>query len=397
MLQDVNIGQTPGQQFYSRVKIKGQDISSSNIQSLTIREWVVSILPKLELSVFDLGNIIETLTLEDGDEIEVILAKDQSSEIKLNMKFAFSDYSIDILNDNRMQVINIVGYLKCDNMFYLQNRSFSGKRSDEVFKQIASECGLGFVNRYSINTNDKMNWFQLNKNNFEFLKHVLKRSYLYDDVIMLYADSNSKLIMTSLNREITKKDNIVAKFDVEKYEYNADITDKNIYFNSYDVVNMSGYFNKINNYGVTAQYYDMLNPISIQYNKFKKMSDLSFINKKYNGKLAYNLNWGMYNNLNIYSEKYYESLIRNEFLISNFFGYSVMLQINADNDVKLFDKLNVVIPSILSGELNEVLSGMYLVGGIIHNISNGNIYRKMVSVHRNGNNKSSNITESNLA
>lgn len=396
MLQNVNIGQFPGQQYYCRLKIKGHEIASSNIISLTIKEWVVSVLPKLEVIVADLGNIIETITLEDSDDIEVILAKDSSSEDRLSMVFSFSDYSINIQNDNRMQIVNIVGYLKCENMFQLQNRGFAKVTSTDIFSKIARECGLNFINPYNITTNDRMNWYQLNKTNFEFLKHVLKRSYIYDDVGFLYADHTNSLIFTSLNREIDKKDNIVAKFDVEKTEFKGDTNDSNIYFNSYDVINMSGYFNKINNYGVTVQYYDMEKPVSLQYSKFKKMTDNSFINKKYNGKLAYNLNWGQYNNLNLYSEKYYESLVRNDFLIANFFGYSVMLQINANENVSLFDKINVVIPSMLSGESNEVLSGMYLVGGIIHNITNGNIYRKMISLHRNGNN-SSQFTVSNLA
>jgi hypothetical protein len=66
----------------------------------------------------------------------------------------------------------------------------------------------------------------------------------------------------------------------------------------------------------------------------------------------------------------------------------VVIQIDSECDVKLFDKINLVIPSLVSEEFNEVYSGMYLVGGIIHNVCINGIYKKMLSLHRNGMNKS---------
>ena len=81
------IGQLPGQQFYCRLKIKGVEIASSNIISLTIREWVLDVLPKIELSIADMGGLLEVATLEDNDEIEVSISKHSESETQLNMTF----------------------------------------------------------------------------------------------------------------------------------------------------------------------------------------------------------------------------------------------------------------------------------------------------------------------
>lgn len=396
MANDLVLGQLPGQNFYCRLKIKGVEIASTNVISLTIREWVLGIVSKLELVLGDAGALLEVVTLEDNDEIDITISKYETTDNILQMKFYLSDYYVNVSGDNRFYQINISGFQKVDKLFIMNNRSFGQQTSLEVLTKLSTEMGSKLNNKYNLSTSDKMNWYQLNTSNLEFIKHVLKRSYVYNDVIFYYIDHTNQFIFTSLNKEIDKKESKIAKFSVESTEFKEDENDKTIYFNSYDVNNLSGYFNKVNNYGTTVQYYDLTNYKSQEFNTFKKLTELTHIDKNYYQKNVFNLNWGMYNNLNLYSEKYYESLIRNNYLISNFFGYSLAIQIDANEKVELFDKINVALPSNISGDLNKVMSGNYLVGGIIHNISNNGIYKKMLSLHRNGMNKSQfNITNRN--
>lgn len=381
------IGQLPGQQFYCRLKIKGVEIASSNIISLTIREWVLDVLPKIELSIADMGGLLEVATLEDNDEIEVSISKHSESETQLNMTFLLSDYSISIISDNRMLNINIVGYMKVNDMFTTKTRCFNQSSSIDVLKKISTEAGLKFNNPMNVLSNDKMNWYQCNSN-FDFIKHILKRAYIFNDVMFFYADHSNKFNITSLNKEMDKKENRISKFDVSQTEFKKDKNDTTIYYNAYDIVNMSGYFNKTNNYGRDVTYFDSKEMKTIEYNTINKITDLTFMDKNFYKKNVNGIYAGISDTDNIYSEKYFESLIRNDYLVKNFFGYSVVIQIDSECDVKLFDKINLVIPSLVSEEFNEVYSGMYLVGGIIHNVCINGIYKKMLSLHRNGMNKS---------
>jgi hypothetical protein len=55
--------------------------------------------------------------------------------------------------------------------------------------------------------------------------------------------------------------------------------------------------------------------------------------------------------------------------------------------IKLLDKVNLAIPSIIfgnDGNLCGVYSGEYIVCGITHSANSEGIYQKEISLHRNG-------------
>jgi len=388
-MSDFDIGQLPGQSFFCRVIIGGHEISPANIISLTIREWVLDILPRIEIVFGDLGTFLETYPFEDGAEINVTLAKQKDSKDALSMDFYLSDYSVAVKLDNKQYELTVVGIMKADNMFTIKTKSFGKKTSEDVFKVIAKEAGITFSNPNSVIPSDKMTWYQLNQCNYDFIKHILKRSFVPNDCIFFYASSNKKFTYTTLNKEIDKKTVRIAKYNIEQTEArdNPD-KDKTLYYNAYDIVNMSGRYNKESNYGLQVKYYDLQSPKTIVYNSSKSLTKLTFKNKNYAGRPVYSMQGGLYNNLNVYSEKYFESLIRNIYLVNNFFAYSVVIQADPDEKVELFDKIDLVLPSILTEEMNGVISGEYLIGGIIHNVQYGSVYKKLISLHRNGMNES---------
>lgn len=383
----INEGQASGIQFYSKVRINGQLIANNNIDSLTIREWTLGFLPKLELTIYDAGALLESVNLRENDEIDVTLAKHFEVENQLNMVFLLNDYSVSVIGDNRMFQINISGFLKVEDMFIEKTRSFNSSTSVDILRRIASESELGFRNPRNIISADKMNWIQSSKSNYEFIKHVLKRSNVYNDVLFFYADHKNEFVVTSLNKEIDKKEERIAKFNVSETETKTDPRDNTVYYNAYDILNKNGYVNKTIGYGSSVDYYNTKENKCIKYDRFKKMGEMSFVDDKYKGNTVYGVQGGIYNNLNLYGEKYYESFIRNSFLIKNFFAFSVVIQINSEENINLFDKINLVMPSNITEEFNEIYSGSYLVGGIIHNIQSGGIYKKMLSLHKNGMNR----------
>ena len=166
-------GQLPGQQFYLELSIKGERYNPNNIQYFVIKEWIFNVLPTIELMIADEGYLTEVVPMEDGTEIEVLLAKSEDDPNPLEMTFLLDDYTVDILGDNRKSLVGITGHLKVDNMFGSKSKSYSNKNSVSVLKQVAIDCGLPFKNPHNVVTSDNMTWLQANISNQSFICHVL--------------------------------------------------------------------------------------------------------------------------------------------------------------------------------------------------------------------------------
>jgi hypothetical protein len=387
--QELNIGQVQGQQHYCRLKIKGQEIAAPSILSLTIREWVTDILPRIELIINDDGLLTEMLPLEDNDIINVVIAKHDEDDNRIELDFNLGDFQFGIMSENKRTVISMSGFLKVTDMFVLKSRSFKNKNSKDILQQIANENKISFDNPQGISPSDVMTWYQSTQSNFNFIKHVLQRSNISNDAIFFFGDSRNKFVYTSLKKELQKKDSITARYSINNYMRNdLPPEDKtSIWYNSYDVVNYSSFYNKINTYGTRYVYYNLSDVVSKDYTTSTKRTEVYYKDKDLANKVVQQKFFGTIS-VNTY-DNYFESLVRNDFLKNEFLSQSIMLNINSLYPVKLFDKIDLNIPSMFeSDQSNEVYSGEYLVGGIIHQVSSNGIYKKMISLHRNGMNKS---------
>ena len=389
-------GQPPGIQYYLVLKIKGNSYNPVNIQYLIIREWIFNIIPTIEIQFADVGGYLtEIFPLEDAEDIEVLLGKGQDDPNPIKLTFSLEDYNVLVKGDNRLSIVTMTGHLKVDDMFTIKSRAFPTKNSSRVCEQIASEAGLTFSNPHNVIPSDTMTWYQNSLSNFHFIKHVLKRTFVPDDVVFFFVNTSKEFVYTSLNAEIEKKDIKTSKFSVEGFELNVkndDDPDNTIWFNSYSIVNNSGYFNKKNCYGFSYSYYDLEKIVDKKYSTInKKLVDYSFRNKDLVDQPVDKISNVDYIERNLYGEKYFESIMRNQFLKNNFFANSVVLNVNSLSQVKLMDTLDVYIPSLsVENESNEVMSGFYLVAGIQHEVTNGGIYTKKLALGRNGMGESSN-------
>lgn len=390
-------GQLPGQQFYLELTIKGVKYNPLNIQYLIIREWIFNILPYIEIMFADNGFLMETFPLEDGEDIQITLGKNEDDENPLKLTFSLNDYSVALAGDNRRSFVTLNGFLKATDMFMLRTRSFAKQNSASVFSSIANESKISFSNPFNITPSDNMTWIQNSQSNFDFVKHVLRRAYVPDDMLMFYATTSNKFELNSLRSGIGRKDTKKAKFSIENYERNVkdeDDKDDTIWFASYSTVNNSGFFNKKIAYGFEYNYWDLEQSVTKIYNKIPKITALSFRNADTikNNKIVEKRKNLDYIEANLYGEHYFESELRNQFLKDNFFANSLVLNINALSQVFLMDKIYVDIPSMQAeDESNETMSGFYLVAGVQHEVSNGGIYKKKVALGRNGMEKSPDV------
>lgn len=389
-----NENQSTGQKYFCTIKIKDISFNSAIIHSLIIREWVFDVLPRIQLELLDDGTLNEKMPLDDNEIIQIIIAKSEEDEHPLEFQFQVQDYKVNVVGDNRRLYFSISGLLKTNNMFMLRNRSFSRSTTRDICSKIANEEGLTFTNPRNVIPIDNMTWYQSNLNNYKFIKYILNRSYIVDDTALFYANLQNEFVYTSLNKEISKIESVDAKFDITKTLNDGLVKEdiNTIWYNSYDIVNMNGYYNKKIAYGFAYSYYDVSKSTqAFEYSNYRLMAQRSFKDKNFDGKVFYGGNdLGINNDLNLY-DGYFESLMRNKYLMNGFFGYSILININSLYNSKLFDKVNLSIPSLFpenSGDINEVISGEYLVGGIIHQINKNGLYSKMLSLHRNGSDKS---------
>jgi hypothetical protein len=298
---------------------------------------------------------------------------------------------------NKFMQIMMTGILKIDGFYKPYNRCFKNKNSFDVLNQMIVSEGKCVINKDSqMATQDLMNWLQINQSNLEMTKHVLKRAYKPNDPVFLYADTTGKFQYTSLNIELAKQTETIAKFDIQKYTYdtfkdNADY--QNIFYNSYNIYDFCTYIAQIKNNGVGYKYYNTSTGLSNNklINNSHPLSDLSAKDKDTSDDLAVLTDFGHQQSKNTH-KNYYQAIIQNDFFKNNMMGSFVLeLNINSLAKPRLMSKTNVVIPSLIGPDQNHVMSGEYLVIGKVHQIAKVNgIYDLKIACVRNGYNNSPN-------
>ncbi len=382
------------QNFYCHIKINDTPLIPGNIISLVVREWALELVPRIHLVFQDDGLFSEITTLQDLDVINVEIGRTPEDKDCFTGSFNVLDWKCNLFADNRLHIIEVTGLLDSLKLYApVKTRSFRNKTSVNVIKSIANECGLKPKERNGFNPNvDTMTWLQIQQNNHDFVKHILQRSFRNNDVILAYGDSKKNFNITSLNTELSKKDEISAKFNPPKFSQNVLLSeDQNVlWYASYDYVNTNGYLNKITNYGLKTNYYDLSNnkEITVKDNSHE-YSELSFKHKDFVGEIV-DQNFNGIQTENVH-KNFNKAITQNKYYISNFFGYSLVLNVHASVKVSLMDTVMLSVPSlpyIDPNSLNELLTGRYLVGGIIYIIGKNQGFQKHISLHRNGFNKS---------
>jgi hypothetical protein len=369
------------QNFYCNILIDDVAFIPSNIISCVIREWVFGLLPRIELSILDDGVLFEGLPLTDSSVIEIEISKDKSQEKVLNARFDVIDFNLDVISDNKFSVVNITGILKTENLFWPTRNRYFDDTSKNALGQLALESGLRF--KSDIDTNDSMIWIQPNVSNAKMMRHLTSRSRKINDSVFFYGDVDGNLNLTSLKKKIDQNSSIKCRYNLDNYSkesFDNVVDSETLWFNSYDVLNNNGFFNRTNNYGIKFGFFDLeKNKVYEIKNGQSNLADRSF--QSVSSNVEYK-RFGVLSN-NVYG-KYFDTLVENEFYRKRFFSNSIALNINSRGNVNLFDLVDVFIPSLVDSGFNDFLSGEYLVGGIVHSLFKNNIYKKQIVCFRDG-------------
>lgn len=373
---------------YCKMTIKGVDVMSQNIRVLNVRESIFDVIPVMEMELIDNGIFSEKYPLEDGDIIFVEISKNKNSKPVINLEFELHDFSIDNLDGDNitLSIIKMTGYLKNKNLFFPpQNRSFKNQSSSQVISRIAQEEGFNYIGR--LVASDAMTWLQVNQSNYGFIFHVIERAFKSEDVVVCGITRHKNLIYTSVGTEIKNKNTKKAIFDPKMTisdEVETAKKTQEFYFNNYKVISLLGTSNKMTGYGLKYGIYDFESFSEDKVtNNNNKMSEFINRNKDNSGKISeYSMTGIETRNTH---KNYFKAINQNRFISEDFFKTCFILYINVNDNINLFDKINVVFPAMDNVKnINDSMSGEYMVGGIIHQISKDGYYRMALTLFRNG-------------
>jgi hypothetical protein len=384
-----------GTNYYLDFKLNGNQLVTSNIIHLAIREWILDVVPRIDFTLNDDGVISEIFPLLEGTQINIKLAKHSEDTNPIETNFELQDYTYGSAMGNKFLQVKGAGALQIKNLYSPKyNRSFRNKNSLDMFKLISGESGTAIKIPTGLYTSDLMTWYQIYQNNHNFIKHILKRSFKADDTLFSYFDMAGNMKVASLNTMLSQGITREARYDIEKYgeesfKEKADLD--TMWFNSWNISSMSGYLNKTGAYGTEYGYYTgnkgFTNKI-LSDNKHS-LTDQPTKNKDNIGNIAKHISFGYHNDKNVFAD-YFKAQATNDYLKKNFLsGIMLDMNVNALCPVRIGDMVNVYIPSTLMSGYNTVMSGKYLVFGIIHEVAHKDVYRKRVILFRNGVNNSS--------
>lgn len=392
-MPEIQLENSYNQLFFMKLTLGEIPIDPQNVNYVIIREWIISLMPTIQISINDDGMLSEIFQLQDEMKIELLLGKTPDDENPLKVNFMLMDYSMGISTNNNYGIVELTGVLDIPLLFSpLQNRSFSNKSSKNVLSTIASKDSFETNFSSTWNPTDVMTWIQSNQTDYEFIQHIAERSFVKDDASIMYFDSTGILNATTLNTIINKKDKKIARYDTEKFvkmSFDNDEDKNTIWFNYYDLLNMNGYYNKINNYGVKIVYHDLSDSVTkdIKFDS-SQLAERTFKNKNRVNRITNKQTFGSLNNTH---SNYHLALVQNQSRIMNLMGFSMVMNINSLSNVKLADLISVNIPQMVTYAQegpNLQLSGRYVVVGKTYTATKNNIFRKQLIVARDGYNES---------
>lgn len=399
-----------GEQYLCSVKLNNLKVPTKNIQNIVLREWIFDSICTLEMTIMDSGIYIEMSPLYDESPLEVAISKNDGSEL-INLDFVVNNYEYDRLNvdGGDLYAIHLVAVQKTNNFFYPQySRYYDSCSSKEVVKRIAEENdNMKFES--NVDADDTQHWYQIALTNFDMLKHIAKRSYIkQEDLPIIYMDRTKTLHYNSLRTSCKQPAKFNAYCDdilaldsgndkassdrIKRYKESNTI-ECLFYKTGFSTKNIASSNNKDMGYGIDMTYFDHQDFYRYVMNfKFAPLTKYANVNKNNYNHLTQSIT---YNTVHKNTHKnYLVANLQNQYIKSVFFNSYIQLIMAPNANLKLMDVINVVIPDVIKSkmtgkqEVDKVNSGLYLVAGIMHDLQKDGFYSMVVTLIRNGVNKS---------
>ena len=369
------------------LKTAKYEIPKENMVSVVFKESVNDIIPRVIVTLNDKGHMSENVPILDGDVLEMTFAPNTEADT-LTLAFVVSEFRITPKQEGTTSTITITGLLDMNkSMIPFRARTLKGTSKD-VFKTLASEAGIKFDSSMGGSPSDNMFWYQYG-NALGFVNHILKRSYVPDDISFFYVGQDNVARYASLKKAWSAKKKFIAQYSIEDTQKLVLTQDENdiMYFMAFDVVSANGTIKRDVGYG--ERYISYNGEGEAEKNNYvdsTRNANIKNVSKDYSGKYSKFRRFGWVgSNPNVYKD-YHKAIVQNEIIQANLYENTLSLRINAATEVMLLDKVVVKFPSFTDSghNMNDVWSGEYLVVGVAHSMSYGGAYEKRVLLARRG-------------
>ncbi len=230
----------------------GYQISYTDIRSFKL--YHSDLLPVVSITFIDTIGILK----QDGfplDDSLITVYISSRSNILRSIKM---DFKILNFKDCGEGIYSIDGICNIPNIYLQKFSSYSNKTSHETLLEISKQSNIGFCSNIQ-NTDDKMTWINPGLKNHEFIKKVIKNSYLSDNSFLYcYIDYYYNLCYVDLSKELSRdisEDRMIESFGFSSTELvSSEFDDKDTpllicndksfigsvsYFDAYEIINKS--------------------------------------------------------------------------------------------------------------------------------------------------------------
>lgn len=182
------------------VNYMGTPINDRDIQVLKL--YHDGIVPKMSIIFYDSLNLLKDVGMpQDDTKIELFLNARSPNLKSIHLKFKIENFK-----DIGSNLYSIEGTLDISELYRVKYKSYTGT-SFEVLRNICRELKLGFNSNIQ-NTDDNMQWRVSGSKLYEFIEHIVERSYISDNSFMIgYIDYYYCFNYVDIEKEMSRDNN----------------------------------------------------------------------------------------------------------------------------------------------------------------------------------------------
>lgn len=363
------------------LELNGEEIPYQNVDGLVIRESIFSVLPRLNMSIRDVGWFSSSRPIKTKDKINVSIVSNAGKSGDVHYPFRV----MKVENQNVDPNMPNNAALSVDCLLDFPGL-FGGIESvvfDEKFSDVVTDVAklVGMEPKINITSNDKMKWTCFGEDYMKFLLKSLNHVHISEkECPVLYGTKTGELVFDGLKRASESTSRISLVFDptatVTPTDYdNKDFIKKgqaesriNVPYSNWSALDIKDYMNMFaGGNGIRLSYFDG-EPVEKDY----KPKDSEGVTER----MVYGVK-----TLNVH-KNYYSAMVNNRLNKNSFFGTCITMNTGLFG-FKPMDRVHVTIPAGNQGDTSKELSGEYLIFQVL-TVFNRDAKGEMVSMAKVG-------------
>lgn len=231
--------------YYNGYHIQNEDIKFFDLDN-------TGFYPTLSVRMKDsLGITSDKAFPLDNTKISIFINPRSDIFEPIHCDFKILDFQI-YKKEEQGNIVTITGVLDVDYLYLQKSYSIPKSTSYKALEKIATEAELGFASNIN-STSDSMTWINPGEEGYNFINHIVERSYISDSSF-LYAFVDNYYYLNYVDVEVALEQDITNQKNITNLNLTNDIGDKatlliltndqsvrdsNTYFDDWKILNQS--------------------------------------------------------------------------------------------------------------------------------------------------------------